>query len=138
MVTVRAAGTGASRDAYAANFGEGEGDQIKFIRIDDGAKTLVYSSGVSVAESDVVLIEAEGTSIRIYKNGAQAGTTQTDSVFTTGQPGFGGRYTGYDVFDDWGGGDLGGGTTLSPSFAAMALAGTTGRLGFTINMPDEV
>lgn len=137
-VCARVQGTGSGQDAHVVYWGDGFGTNIFIGYLVDNSLTTLLDTGVTWAGGDTIRIESEGSNIRAYKNGAQAGTTQTDGgLITGGAPGFGGGWTGFDIFDNWEGGDLSAGSTPSPAAGALTLAGQGTSLGFTIHMPDE-
>lgn len=65
------------------------------------------SLGTSTAvATDVIRIEASGTSISVKKNGSVVIGPVTDSNFSSGKAGVGGSGGAAGVADDWAGGDL--------------------------------
>jgi hypothetical protein len=76
-----------------------------------GVQTDLQDTGVTATANDVIKLECVGTSIKAYKNGAQIGTTVTDSSLASGSAGCGG-YGQAARFDDWEGGNVGAATGL--------------------------
>jgi hypothetical protein len=79
-----------------------------------GTQTDLQDTLGSGATGDVIKIECTGTSIKAYKNGTQIGTTVTDSSLTSGSAGCGAYGTG-SRFDNWEGGNVGGGGGGDPA-----------------------
>lgn len=102
-VRCNATGGGNGYIVYAA------GTVIQLYEFTNGTATLVHDYSSSIAAGDVLRIEAEGTTIRVYKNNVQVGTDITDSTHATGSAGL---YSGSDTgsMDDWTGDNLGGAT----------------------------
>ncbi len=112
-VIVRAsADTGANRDYYEAYVQSDSSTTptTVFAKQVNGTRTLLHSAAVSWAVNDRLELEAEGTTIRVCKNGTPLGGsfTQTDSSITTGLPGVAMGTSG-NRGDDWEGGNLGSG-----------------------------
>ncbi len=110
----------ASAEGYVVYFGQG------FATINIGTIgsagniTNLQNTGVTGSPGDVIKIEAVGTSIKAFKNGAQAGTTETSSLFTSGQIGLGGTFVGYDVFTLFAGGDVSGPAFVMRTFERLS------------------
>jgi len=69
--------------------------------------SLITSGSVTVADSDVFRLEIIGTTLRMFKNGVQVGTDQTDSDLSAGNPGVGGiGWDSYTANDNFEGGNL--------------------------------
>lgn len=84
-VTVRITGTStATLNGYIALF---DGTAIDLQKITNGTRANLQAGIGTVANGDTVKLEVVGTSIKVYVNGAQIGTTTTDSSFSSGQPG---------------------------------------------------
>jgi hypothetical protein len=88
---------------------------ITLYRIDSGASfNLLQTMGsLTIVNDDVIRIEAEGTTIRVYQNGVQRGTDQTDATYSSGSAGIatysdGGHLDDFEA-DNIGGGGGGGG-----------------------------
>lgn len=79
-----------------------------------GTQTDLQDTLGSGASGDVIKIECTGTSVKAYKNGAQIGTTVTDSSLSSGSAGCG-SYGTTSRFDNWQGGNVGGGGAATPS-----------------------
>ena len=84
-----------------------------------GAFTQIGSTGGATATNDVLRIEAEGTTLRTYRNGALdtgvgGGGSHTDSSIASGAAGIAGYGTGTTLrADDWEAGNLGAAATTS-------------------------
>lgn len=78
-------------------------------RLDSGSLTTLASDGTSESSLPVTYrIEAEGTSIRALREGANLWGDQTDATYSSGSAGIHGRYdTSLTRLDDWEGGNLG-------------------------------
>jgi hypothetical protein len=133
QVTVRASGSG-SRNNYAGYIiGDGRSYISKYV---SGAETLLAGSLGSYAAADTVRVEAEGTTIRLFRNGSSMGSA-TDATHATGAAGLASASSDFR-WASWTGGNLGAsGISLSPDVAAAVLTGRGTSLGFAIQMPDE-
>jgi hypothetical protein len=100
---------GAAAESYMVRGGDLISLELRiYLSITGGATSLLASTGITADVGDVIRIECEGTTIRAYKNGVLAGSV-TDATYASGSPGMRGDFAGFDGFDDFGGGDLGGG-----------------------------
>jgi hypothetical protein len=70
--------------------------------------TLQTIGSLTVVSGDQIRLEAEGSTLRVYLNGAQIGTDQTDATFSSGSAGIV-SYGSNAGVDDFEGGNLGGG-----------------------------
>lgn len=105
-VCVRAATGGNYYGWYAANYST-SGYLFKMV---SGSWTQLGSTAGQFAVSDIVRIEAEGTTITPYVDGSSTGTpgAQTDSSLSSGAAGLCGYDSGSGTrIDDWEGGNLG-------------------------------
>jgi len=103
------------------------GNEVRIYSYVGGTETLLTSlSGAAPAGDHVYRCEATGsspTSIKVYDNGVQIGSTYTDSTAglqSDGAPGLGGKKS-EDQWDNWSGGDIGaggGGTCTAANIAA--------------------
>lgn len=74
-----------------------------------GTWTQLGSDITGWANGQTMRIEAEGTTIRVLRNGVQVASA-TDSAIANGAPGVGGWHSSTtSLIDDWEGGNLGGG-----------------------------
>ncbi len=125
-VVVRASGSDSSRTYYeAVVFQAGTTELNKWV---SGTRTNLHSASVTWANNDTIELEAEGTTIRVLKNGSALGGsfTQTDSSITTGAPGF--ATTASFTCDDWEGGNLSSVSDLTGSITLDNIA-PGGELG---------
>jgi len=78
-----------------------------------GAFTSITSSSTAVANGDIIKLEVNGTSLKVYKNGAQVGTTQTDASIASGRAGvaYSSVASSSDTISLWSGGDLSSGAS---------------------------
>lgn len=67
--------------------------------------TSIAALGGSVTTGDVVRLESEGTTHRVYKNGTQVGSDQTNATYTTGSAGMF-LYDATATLNAWEGGNL--------------------------------
>lgn len=119
-VTVRASGTAGSSNRYEC-MADGGGSDARLRKLVTGSYTNLDTDSVAFATNDVIRLEVTGTSLTCKKNGATI-LTGTDSDLASGSPGFGTPFNGggHDSqWDDWSGGDLGGGG--SPSFVPAII-----------------
>lgn len=94
-----------------------------------GGRTTLLSGLAAWANTDVVRIEVEGTSIRAYIDGVQQGATQTDSAIASGSSGLCGfNDATLSLLTSWEGGNLGGaaGTLDQEGFRWYADTGVEG------------
>lgn len=102
--------TNGSRDYYQvflASDSSGPTYTTIFSKVVNGTRTQLHSAAAAWANGDRIELEAEGTTIRVCKNGTALGGsfTQTDSSLATGKPGV--CASGNVVTaDDWEGGDI--------------------------------
>jgi len=134
-VTVRASGSDASRSYYLALVKDTATMTTRLCKVVSGTLTqLAVTTGTSWADNDVLSLECEGTSLRVYKNGTQISALDTtDSSITTGTPGIACTISEYG--DDWDGGTV---TSSGPTTATLTgpTSGTTGTAStnFTVTL----
>jgi hypothetical protein len=105
------------------------GNEVRIYSFVGGTETLLTSlPGAAPAGDHVYRCEASGgspTSIKVYDNGVQVGSTFTDSTTglqSGGAPGLGGKKS-EDQWDDWSGGNVGaGGGGTAPCSGCMTAA----------------
>lgn len=88
-------------------------------------------SGAAWVDGDVVRIEAQGTTLRMYRNGVQIGTDTTDASLASGSAGL---FVHGPQADDWAGGDLGGDTT-PPTLSSRVVP--TGGVTLTATLSES-
>lgn len=118
--------TGATHDqGYAI---EAYSTGIDLLRIGVGGTTVIASGlGSGVAVGDVLRLEVQGSTLRVYKNGVQQGANQTDTTITAaGMAGFGDfanscDYDDFLVEDFAAGGVLGSGTAAGVATLSLGL-----------------
>lgn len=104
-LTVRDQGSG---NLYLMNTVIGGGN-IKIYKLVGGTGyTELGDLGVTVTVGHTYKLEANGSTLKGYDNGAQIGSDVTDGTYTGGAPGIGGVHQ-TAFWDDWEGGDVGGG-----------------------------
>jgi hypothetical protein len=81
---------------------------ITLYRIDSSVSfNLLQTIGsLTISSGDVIRIEAEGTTIRVYQNGIQRGTDQVDATYSSGSAGIA-SYTNNAWLDDFEADNLG-------------------------------
>jgi len=91
----------------------------------NGTATVLHSATVTWANNDVLSLEAEGTTLRVCKNGTPLGGsfTQTDSSLTTGKPGITLAASIYG--DDWEGGNVSAASTTHAATGALTAGAAT-------------
>lgn len=125
--------TNGSRDYYQvfiAADSAGPNYTTIFSKVVNGTRTQLHSASSAWANGDRVELEAEGTSIRVCKNGTALGGsfTQTDASLSTGKPGV--CASGVTVTaDDWEGGDITGATNDAGEPSGVAGTSAVGGLG---------
>lgn len=122
------AAAGRVQDAsnFYMHYNAGSGGTYIFKRV-GGSFSSLASFGGTIVVNDLLKIVCNGTTLQAFVNGTQVGsdvTGQTD--FATGQPGIVcfGNSTSSGV-DNWQGGDLATGTTLTPGAGSISLSGQT-------------
>jgi hypothetical protein len=81
---------------------------IALYRIDSSASfNLLQTMGsLTISSGDVIRVEAEGTTLRVYQNGVQRGTDQTDATYSSGSAGIA-AYNAGPLLDDFEADNLG-------------------------------
>jgi hypothetical protein len=103
-VSVRASGSGGAINAYYTQAFNGGHNLTKVV---SGSFTDLGTYAITPVNGDVLRVEAEGTNIRAYRNGAQLGSTVVDASLASGRGGL--RIystTTTATIDDWEGGDI--------------------------------
>jgi len=104
-------GSGSSNTFYGAGMHKGfaNNENRRIWKTVSGASTSLATEAIDVANGDVIRLEVQGTSLRMYVNGALR-LSANDSDIASGQPGIFLRITGQvgpDPFlDDWSAGDF--------------------------------
>jgi len=123
-VTVRSSGNEGTRSYYEAviRLDSATTPTTELAKWVSGTRTLLHSAAAAWADNDLIELEAEGTTIRLLKNGTALGGsfTQTDSSITTGKPGASVTAAAYG--DNWEGGNLTSAT--APTIDAQPTAQT--------------
>jgi hypothetical protein len=109
FATVRSSGTtdAARSHYYVGTDGTAGAGHLELNRVINGTITGIASFNATFAAGDVLRLEAQGTRLRVFRNGIQLGTDYTDSSLPSGQPGMCLFGTGAAA-DDWAAGALGG------------------------------
>jgi hypothetical protein len=98
------ADTDAARDFYCHAIIDDITKQSVLFRVVNGTRTVIVSGNVPWVNGDTIELEAQGTTLRCYRNGAQVLTSQTDANLTSGAPGL--YLSGSETMDAWEGGNL--------------------------------
>lgn len=102
-------------DYYTCCVNTAASNNVTLAKYVAGSWSSIATRTQAWSDGDVLRCEVQGTTFRIYRNGAQLGADITDSSHVTGQPGVGhGASFATGTFDNWEGGDLvvgGAGTT---------------------------
>jgi len=88
------------------NGGTGAGNFQLSKYSDITTETRLQNFSTTVNAGDILKIQVVGTTIKVFVNGVQVGTDQSDATYTTGSPGFD-SYTDSDLvktIDNWKGG----------------------------------
>lgn len=117
--------TNAARDfyfAYVAADSGGPSYTTVLGKVVNGTRTVIHSGSVAWTDGDEISLEAEGTTLRVCKNGTAIGGsfTQTDAALSTGKPGIvanGSAPTG----DNWVGGSLSAASTFTPRSTLLGV-----------------
>jgi hypothetical protein len=110
-VIVRASGdVNAARDFYAAfvaSDSAGPNYTVSLIKVVNGTTTVLHSAAIAWTANQRIELEAEGTSLRVCKDGTPLGGsfTQTDTDLASGSPGITGTHSTCPG-DNWDGGNL--------------------------------
>lgn len=99
------------------------GTNVSLQRFLAGAFTRLWDRGAAFVDGDLVRLEVQGTTLRVFINGVQVGADFTDTNIASGNAGI--SYSSVATsasLDDWEGGDFGGGTTSGT--ATLTGAGT--------------
>jgi hypothetical protein len=96
--------------------GNGSGDSINLYRCVAGSFTLLQGITDAHVIGDVIRLETQGTTLRVYKTGVQVGTNTTDSSLSGGAAGLRIYINGTAYLDDWEGGNLGAAGKARPLF----------------------
>ncbi len=114
-LVVAALDSGGAVAGYVLQTGRNPGTMTLSSAVNAGAGSSLTTFGsVYPVAGDTIRLEKEPSGgnvlLRAYLNGSQVGSTYTDStiLLSGGSPGLFGNYTGFDDFDSWEGGDLGG------------------------------
>jgi hypothetical protein len=102
-------------DGYYLSVNSAGGGEVTLNRLDAGSATTIQTiTGLTIASFDTWRLEVTGTTLKVYQNGVQRGTNQTDATHTTGAAGM--TITGSNdaQIDDFEGGNLGGGGLSIP------------------------
>jgi hypothetical protein len=84
--------------------------EIALARLDAAASstTLQTIGSLSISSGDLIRIEAEGSTLRVFLNGVQVGTDQTDATYSSGSAGIV-TFSPNAGLDNFEAGNLGGG-----------------------------
>jgi hypothetical protein len=94
------------------------GTNIIISKYVSGTQTDLQDTGVTAVVGNQVKLQVTSTSIKAYKNGAQIGSTATDSSIASGACGWGG-YGNTPKVDNWVGANVGGGGGGDPAAAGF-------------------
>jgi hypothetical protein len=127
-LVLRASGTAPTQHAYLIATGSFVGSISLSVLTNTGASSGLTTFSASPATAGQTLRgEAEDSGgnvlIRVYLDGVQQGSTYTDStyLYSGGQPGIYGNFTGYDSFESWAGGDLTAASTSPLNFTLFGV-----------------
>ena len=95
-------------------------------------ETLTFTS----ATGSTYRLEISGTTLTSKKDGAEVtGSPSTDTSLSTGQPGVFIYPGDTGTVDDFDGGDLSAGATMTPTVATASMAGVAGRMNYGLLTP---
>jgi hypothetical protein len=127
-VACRVKVVGGLLSAYGISTGSASGTFTLAFFGNAGGGTMTTLASVSPVAGDVIRLETTDTGggnvlLKAFINGVQVGTNYTDTTFkyTGGQPGVFGSFVGFDDYDSWNGGDLGGSSTTYASHYFQSL-----------------
>lgn len=98
-VTVRA--TGLSNATYCGYVALYDGGVIDLQRIDNGVRSNLQAGIGSISAGQTLKLQIVGTTLKVFVNGSQIGTDQTDATYATGQPGMYWLGGAAMAMDDW-------------------------------------
>jgi hypothetical protein len=90
----------------------------RFDDVSAGTYTMIKACTDSPSVGDTLKLEISGTTLTVSRNGTPvSGCTITDATYASGEPGVYGSVSSGMQFDDWEGGDVGGGggATINPA-----------------------
>lgn len=130
-------GTSARNHASTADYyyWVGQANESLLGKVVSGSSTQLGAAGAAWVVTDVIKLEAEGTTITPYENGSTTGTpgAQTDAAHGSGYAGIGGYWhaphSGFDDDirgDDWEGGNLAAGAAAPTGQIEGPLYGPLG------------
>jgi hypothetical protein len=117
---------GASRNFYGAgqdaNTHGGANTTARLVKHVNNTATSLGATALSIAASDTVRIEAQGTTIRMLVNGATIHSV-TDSAHATGNAGIYGDdgSSGTNLQDNWEGGDFPAAAANAPRLTLLGV-----------------
>lgn len=118
FLSVRLSGSGATTDGYT---GISEGSFGGIYRVDNGVRTLLASFSRSNTVGELHRLEISGTGLTYKVDGSTIQTT-TDNIYASGSAGLGG-FSSAVYWDDWEGGNLGGGAGGAKAQSTLTLMG---------------
>lgn len=98
--------TGATNTNYRCVVDRGATNNVEMGKTVAGTFTSLKSFSNTWVDSDVLRLESQGTSHRIYRNGTQISTTATDSAIASGNAGMFYSSDEASTGNDWEGGDF--------------------------------
>lgn len=106
-------GDAATATMYRLVVGTGS-NNIELAKLITGAYTLIWDRTATFNSGDLIRLEAQGTTLRVFINGVQVGANTTDSSIASGSPGMGYSASATSgSMDNWEAGDF---TSASPGF----------------------
>lgn len=79
--------TGTSNATFNGYLALTDGGAIDLQLVTNGVRSGLQGGMGSISSGDTLKLEVVGTSLKVYINGVQVGTTVTDSTYSSGQPG---------------------------------------------------
>lgn len=93
--------TGTSNANYNGYLALTDGGAIDLQIVTNGTRAGIQGGMGSIANGDTLKLEVVGSSLKVYVNGVQVGTTSTDSTYSSGQPGMWWLGAGATSIDNW-------------------------------------
>lgn len=122
--------TAGTRQMYRLVCDKAASNNIELSSFVSGSYALVGQRTSTITNGDVLRLESQGTTQRIFKNGTQVGASITNSAVASGSAGLShSSSTTSASVDNWSGGDFAAGAT---SDVAGSQPASTGALTYTV------
>lgn len=128
----------AAETLYRVVINSAGSNNVTLAKIVATAYTQIWTRTASFTNGDLVRLEAQGTTLRVFIAGTQVGTDTTDSSISSGAAGIGYSSASSSAsVDDWEGGDFSGGGT-DATVTPGAVSGTAAVPAPTLSTGETV